>query len=428
MKLSKFILAAMLFTGTAMQFSSCSDNDTPVVYYPVTLSITLPQEISEANILDEEYAFRNVSTNQVKTFTDKADIELSPGLYDVTYTAHVQLSNGVTSTMRAQSQSVQIKEGANSITLMAYNTIESDDLIIAEVFFTGTTTATGAQHRGDDYIKLYNNTDHVIYADGISIFESNFNTTAKYDYTPDIMGESVAVWAVYTVPGNGTEYPVQPGEYFLIADNAYDHRTTNELSFDLSHAKCEWYDESQAASQQDVDNPAVPNMDKIYCYTRSIYMLANGGNRAVGIARINKDAETFLTENVYDYTYMLVTPAISKEMTGSAYFIPNSCVLDVVNCSTETGYQWNVTSPALDCGWTWCSMNNSDKTRFFTSVRRKMLYLNENGNPVLKDTNNSTDDFNSRVTPSEIELQGTAINADGTKCTTRTYDGVTPMP
>ena len=73
-------------------------------------------------------------------------------------------------------------------------------------------------------------------------------------------------------------------------------------------------------------------------------------------------------------------------------------------------------------------MNNSDKTRFFTSVRRKMLYLNENGNPVLKDTNNSTDDFNSRVTPSEIELQGTAINADGTKCTTRTYDGVTPMP
>lgn len=56
-----------------------------------------------------------------------------------------------------------------------------------------------------------------------------------------------------------------------------------------------------------------------------------------------------------------------------------------------------------------------------------MLYVNEAGNPVLKDTNNSTEDFNARVTPSEIELQGTAIDADGTLCTTRTYDGVTPV-
>ncbi|MDE6308863.1 MAG: fimbrillin family protein, partial [Muribaculaceae bacterium] len=28
------------------------------------------------------------------------------------------------------------------------------------------------------------------------------------------------VFGFYTVPGNGTQYPVEPGEYFLIADNA----------------------------------------------------------------------------------------------------------------------------------------------------------------------------------------------------------------
>jgi hypothetical protein len=56
-----------------------------------------------------------------------------------------------------------------------------------------------------------------------------------------------------------------------------------------------------------------------------------------------------------------------------------------------------------------------------------MLYLNDNGNPVLKDTNNSSADFNAECIPSEIEAQGTAIDFNGTKCTTLTYDGVTPI-
>lgn len=427
MKQTKIILAAALLFSASNLLTSCSDNEAPVPVYPVSLSIDLPHEIADAEILSELYVFKNVSTNQVKSFESKDNMEVIPGLYDISYTARVRLANGIESTMRANRQSVQITDGQNNITLQAYNTIESNDLIIAEIFFTGTTTETGAQHRGDDYIKLYNNTDHLIYADGISIFESCFNTTSKYDYSPDIMSEAVAVQALYTVPGNGTQYPVNPGEYFLIADNAYDHRTTSALSFDLSHASCEWYDDSQVASMQDVDNPAVPNMDKVYCYTRSVYLLANGGNRAFGIARLGKSAERFIAENVYDYTYQLVTASGTYEMSGTCYQIPNSAVVDVVNCSTQAGYAWTVTSPALDCGWSYCALNNSDKTRFFTSVRRKMLYLNDEGNPVLKDTNNSTDDFNARVTPSEIELQGSAVNADGVRCTTRTYDGVIPM-
>lgn len=428
MKITKLILAAAMAASAGAMLTACSDDDAPVVMYPVSLQLTLPQEIADGEILSELYSLRNVSSGKVSEFDSADKIEVTPGLYDISYTAKVRLTNGVESTMRAHRSSVQISAGDNRIELQAYNTIESDDLIIAEIFFTGTTSATGAQHRGDDYIKLYNNTDHTIYADGLSIFESNFNTTAKYTYTPDIMNEAVAVWAVYTVPGDGTTYPVEPGEYFLIADNAYNHLTTSDLSFDLSHAACEWYDESQVASMQDVDNPAVPNMEKVYCYTRSVYMLANGGNRAVGIARLGKSADAFVAENVYDYDYQMITAAGSFDMSGTCYQIPNTAVVDVVNCSTQTGYAWTVTSPALDCGWTWCALNNSDKTRFFTSVRRKMLYLDESGRPVLKDTNNSTDDFNARVVPSEIELQGSVMNVDGTRCTARTYDGVIPMP
>lgn len=423
MKIAKLIVAAALLGGMSGALTSCSDNDTPVVYYPVNVSVNLPEEIASATILDEEYQFRNVSTNEVKTFTSASEIELTEGLYDVTYTAHVRMGNGVETTMRAMAQGVTITSGDNEINLTAYNTMEADDLIIAEVFNTGTTNATGAQNR-DSYVKLYNNTDKVIYADGLSLFESDFSTVQKYEYDPDVMPTHVVVRTLFTVPGDGTQFPVQPGEYFLMADRA---NPASENSFDLTHADVEWYDVSQVASQQDTDNPDVPNMDKVYSYSRSITIL-DQSQRAFGIARLGVPADEFLASYAYTATYELVTAAGSFPMTKKGcYMMPNEWVVDVVNISPRDNYAWNVTSPAIDCGWSYVAQNSSDKTRFFKSVRRKMLYVNEAGNPVLKDTNNSTEDFNARVTPSEIELQRTAIDADGTLCTTRTYDGVTPV-
>lgn len=423
MKIAKFILAAALMGGMSAGFVSCSDDDNPVVYYPVSVSVNLPDEIASATINDEEYQFKNVSTNEVKTFTSAADIELTEGLYDITYTAHVTMDNGVATTMRAMAQGVKITAGENDIDLIAYNTIEANDLIIAEVFNTGTTNATGGQNR-DTYIKLYNNTDKVIYADGITMFESDFSTIQKYDYDPDVMPTHVVVRTLFTVPGDGTRFPVQPGEYFLMCDRA---NPASENSFDLTHADVEWYDESQVASQQDTDNPDVPNMDKVFSYSRSITIL-DQSQRAFGIARLGVSGDKFIEDYAYTATYELVTAAGSFSMTKKdCYKLPNEWVLDVVNVAPRDNYAWNVTSPALDCGWSYVGQNSADKTRFFKSMRRKMLYLNEAGNPVLKDTNNSTEDFNARVTPSEIELQGTAIDADGTFCTTRTYDGVTPV-
>lgn len=81
-------------------------------------------------------------------------------------------------------------------------------------------------------------------------------------------------------------------------------------------------------------------------------------------------------------------------------------------------------------GWAWVGNSSTDKSVYFKSIRRKLLYVDETtGNPVFKDTNNSTADFNCAVVPSEIELQGTAIDADGTKFSGRpTYDGVTAIP
>ena len=311
--------------------------------------------------------------------------------------------------------------------LQSYNTIESNDLIIAEIFFAGTLRSSGNQYYGDDYIKLYNNTDHVVYADGLTLFETKFTTTDKYDYTPDIMHEAITVHALYTIPGSGHDHPVQPGQYLLLADTGIDHRQANPNSFDLSHADFEWYDISTKPGNMDIDSPTVPDLDKWYCYTLSFWVLHNRGFKAYGIARIPVDRDTYLRDYLYSYDYTIHSVAGDFPMTGQAYRLPNQWVVDVVNCSVQAEFAWTLTAPALDCGWTHCGDIDKDKTRYFHSVRRKMLYLNEQGNPVLKDTNNSTADFNPDCIASEIELQGTAMDTNGTLCTTKTYDGVTPI-
>lgn len=241
------------------------------------------------------------------------------------------------------------------------------------------------------------------------------------------MDKAVTVQALYTVPGNGREHPVQPGEYFTLADVAIDHRVANPNSFDLSGADFEWYDDSNSPAHPDIDNPDVPNLDKWYCYTQSFWMLHNRGFKAYGIARIPVAKETYLKDYRYTYNYTMVLEAGTFPMSQSAYMMPNEWVVDIVNCSVASDYVWNLCAPSLDMGWTHCGKIDKDKTRFFRSVRRKMLYLDDKGHPVLKDTNNSTEDFNPDCIPSEIERQGTAMDAGGSKCTTVTYDGVTPV-
>lgn len=423
---SRLMLAA-LFTMLATIVAGCDDSlDSTLPSANVEIELIFPDNISE-DISGQQFTFRNISNGVSTSFLKGETINLLPGLYDVNYSATTHLSNGATADLKALRQSVIFSEGYNKIILEPYVNITSTDFIISEIFFSGTLQSSGNQYYGDDYVKLYNNTDHVLYADGITLFESKFTTTEKNQYTPDIMQDAMTVDALYTIPGNGTEHPVQPGEYLLIADTGIDHRVINPNSFDLSGADWEWYDVSKQPSSLDIDSPLVDNLDKWYCYTQSFWMLHNRGFKAYGIARIPVDKDTYLANYLYNYEYEIVTLAGTFPMSQNAYRLPNEWILDLVTCSVAAQYQWNISAPALDMGWTYCGTMDNDKTRYFHAVRRKMIGLTAEGNPILQDTNNSTEDFNPMVTPSEIELQGSAKDLSGAPCTTLTYDGVVPM-
>ncbi|MCI5875583.1 MAG: DUF4876 domain-containing protein [Prevotella sp.] len=414
---------------------ACTDFGSAGVQHTDTqLSVTTPEGVKDLQIVSQKVQVTNLSTGTTTTLTTLDNLTLPEGLYDMVYSADVaytaQSSYNETAQahgrLTGKAENVQVTGTTTHVKIDTYLSAETDDFIFEEIFFSGTLRSSGLQYYGDSYIKIYNNTDHVLYADGLAFCESKFKSTQNFEYSPDIRKDTMSVWSLYVIPGSGHDHPVLPGHSLIICDTGIDHRTANPNSFDLSAADWEWYDVSTRPDHMDIDSETVPNLDKWYCYTLSFYVLHNRGFTSFALARIPIDKLQYLKDYKYTYKYTMYLPAGTFPMEQDAYKIPNSWIVDGVNCSIEAKRLWNILPPSVDAGWTHCGKIDKDETRYFRSVRRKLQYLNADGTMHLQDTNNSTEDFNTECIPSIIEAQHTAIDAQGTRATTETYDGVVP--
>lgn len=393
-------LALAVLFAAALGFSACSD-DEGVSMSDVSISATVNTTIEGLQITSGTYTFENVNTSAKTDVSYPTSlIQLADGLYNVTFIGKGTYSQNGTSVevnVQGVQQNVTVSGGSCKLDLTAHVVNTGDaDFVIAEIFLPGTYNEAGKQYNGDQYVRIYNNSDTVLYADGLVFMESQFTTTQKYQSVdPDIMNEAIAVGSVVVVPGNGTDYPIQPGESFIICDNAINHKEANPNSIDLSNANFEWYIESK----QDVDNPAVPNMDIYYCYTKTIWILNKQGNRAYAIGRLleGMTKEQYIADYTYDYTYVLQSGTVSKPQ--SKYKFPNEWVIDAVNIGATNEWQWNVTAAELDMGHTYIGVNNTVAENIGKCVMRKVAYT-DNDREVLQDTNNSTVDFTPAATPS----------------------------
>lgn len=408
MKRKNFYLGMMMLLTAGLSLTACSDND-GVATTPVALSVEMPLGIDHVELTNGKAVFTNVQNgeqytisqfvNNNGTFTASVD-QVPEGTYNVAVTGDLSFTkDGVAGTAKVdqKSENVTIKQG-NANVKLAVNTFDAKGgFVISEIFFAGTQTPEAKTYTKDQYVILSNNSDVTLYADSIAFAQSAFLTTNKREYTPDIMNEYMSVDALYMIPGTGKSVAVEPGKSLVLAINAMDHTEANANSFDLSHANYEFYDESSVPSQQDTDNPDVPNLDKWYCYSNSFYMLNNGGNKGYAIARMHQDKESFLADNKYDATYIFTSATVTKEMKTTCYKLPNSWILDAVNLCPSNAWQWNVISSALDAGYAYCAPTLSDKSRFGKAVVRKQ----ENGKWV--DTNNSSNDFEMAAVPTYLK-------------------------
>lgn len=422
-----FRLFMILLCVTAI--ASCSSDDgSSVDTTPTDLKIMfqLPDGYADdATLTDLSLTLTDINTQRKTTFNGNAAEDLSitlkavpGGYYRIDATGKLNYRNkdlvGKQVDVLAYSEGIILTREAPiaALKLQVTSQPEADPadiayrgFVLGEIFCAGTANRQGNYYYADKYFVIYNNTDHVLYADSLVIAESDFLTTMKQEYTPDIMPTDMAVSAMYMIPGSGHDVPVQPGGKLLVVDNAVNHTVANPNSWDMTKADYEWYDESTNPQFTDIDNPNVLNLERIYSSTLTLWSPHSQGFKSYALARMHADRKTFLTDYMYDYTYHLVGQTGEADMTGSAYRLPNSWILDAVNMSVPALFQWIVTSPTLDKGYTYCADFGWDDSRYGKSVRRKVKAM-DGTRAILQDTNNSTDDFEPRTKADPFHVFG----------------------
>ena len=394
-----------LITILSLFSISCSDDENNPAdrtrKFTLTVTCEMPKDTGEGTLRDVKVTVKDVNTGKISESSAELtgnmfSIEVNSGLYDITVQAVFDLKydeKTISLKVSGYKQAVQVTQSSVSSTIPMFIENNRSGFVFAEIFFTGTMNPYAGQYYADKYFVIYNNSDETLYADSLAIAESTFMTVSKSDYNPDIMNEAMAADAIYMIPGNGKDYPVKPGESLLICDNALNHKEANINSFDLTKADFEWVDESTNPNVTDVNNPDVPDLKKVYCNTKTIWSPHNRGFKSYALFKMKTDLFTYLSDYAYYYNYTVVGATGELPMTGNCYKIPNKWIVDAVNLSVEALFKWIVVDPSLDRGWSYCGHIDFDDSRYGKCVRRKVESRRDDNTAILKDTNNSTVDF-----------------------------------
>jgi hypothetical protein len=235
--------------------------------------------------------------------------------------------------------------------------IGGSPIVISEIYACGPPGSGLYYH--DKYVEVYNQTDSVVYLDGIIVAVVYASSYLGQNYVDD--PEFVHSKSVWIFPGNGTDYPLYPGEFAVCAEDAIDHRTNAPNSVDLSNVKFEFYKDDAP----DIDNPSVPNMIKIYQSAGNDWLIG-GEQGAIVIAKM---------------------PVDSLQWFGDQLLIPYRYVLDGVEYLKDPMKLENkILNHSIDGGAT-------GGIQFYTGKSMERIALNVEGRMVLKDDNNSSTDF-----------------------------------
>lgn len=391
------LLPALVLAAVATSCKDDGPNFTTLLPEQGAASLyALPAGYTAENVDSATLAMTNVASSITTTYKlgTQGEIRVEDGLYNMTLTVYAKRTIGANTTnqtLRDQKQNVNISGGNYVASFAPKAIVTGQGFVLAEICMAAKPKEGATTDRGSAYFRIYNNSADTLYADGLCIVESAFYTTLRFGYTPDIMNEAVAVQAVYKIPGSGREVRVAPGASLVIADQARDRRDDNPNAFDLSGANFEWYDPDNR--NQDIDNPSVPNLTKIYSYSASIWTPSNQANRGYGIGWLGGSLgaitdSVFISDYKYDYSYIQVLKdGTERKMTGSQYMFPNDWIIDFVDFAPSTAHVWNICASSVDAGYVSLAATGGDANRFGKAARRKFA------NGQMVDTNNSSEDM-----------------------------------
>jgi hypothetical protein len=248
-------------------------------------------------------------------------------------------------------------DAGNEIIIPTEKAIRNSPIVISEIYACGPQGA-GLYYQ-DKYVEFYNQSDSVVYLDGlvVAVVFANYYLGIRYSTDPDF----VHTKSIYKFPGNGKENPIRPGQFIVCAAEAINHKLIAPNSIDLSHADFEFYKPTGTG----IDNPNVPNMVYIYQDSGNLWLI---GGEGCAIVLSN-------------------CPSDSIKPWGDQFLIPIKSVLDGVEYLKDpTRLDLKILSPSIDAGAT-------GGIQFYTGKSMERKTSSFSPQRILKDDDNSTVDF-----------------------------------
>lgn len=389
----------------------CKPEETrkPAIESECTFTIEVPVGLKDATYSDLQVTIKGsqdgkeiVLKPESATFHQK----LLEGKYQVSLTAGLAYQSdrlGKVRTTVSIEESIVVKGEKSTFTLIPqYTESVSSGFVIEELFLSPTYNPETKKSYtyGEQYIKITNNSDVTLYADGLGIAQSALKSNMKRDFVDkDAIKDILPVDFLSIIPGDGTTYPVKPGASIIIANDALDHSKVFTGAVDLSHADFEIYDRSSKPKIQDTDNPEVPNLVSYYKSSETIFSFNQKGSTTIALVKVPVNAATYEKDYAWSAKYVFRHKDLTKEMEIKACKVPLDWIVDAVFLGIKDKIDWRYIPDTLDSGFTGWKESSKDKTGRGTAVIRK-VEREANGRKYLKDTNNSTEDFNARIQPS----------------------------
>lgn len=315
-----------------------------------------------------------------------------PGLYGVSVLATAS-DGGKSYNYSGSASSVEISAEGQTIKVPV-TVAESSALVLKEIYYA----CSGDYYIREQFYEVYNNSDATVYLDGLCIAEVDYyNQVDKAPYNFQIENPQNYVFAgdVWQIPGDGTSYPLQPGESAVIAQWATDHsmESLNPGSAigDLSSAEFEALTgETTVGTTVITDNAAINMEHPVMAYSLAQWLTSVGGATRV----------IFYPEHELNSENMIA----AEGLYGGAREIPVEWILDGVNAvPDETMIQYKGLPDNIDAGTIWTGEAYCGK-----SIARKISETREDGRIIYMDTNNTTNDFEVMDKP-EIRRNGAKI-------------------
>lgn len=423
--MKSFVYALLVCAG--LLFSACS-NPSGVQPVDITLKVAFDNSFGNLPAADVQVSLTNITSQQA--FSGETDTQgevrfedLPAGNYDIqaVLTLNAQAVTALTG-IRPTSEQVTFNASVSNVLINRSTTVPAlelvsgrlGDLVFKQIYFAGSDRVQGALFR-DQFLEIYNNSNERIFLDGLYIMGvfGNASTTTtqfvtptgQFDWNQSIgMPSNInanadylhAKW-IYQIPGSGEQYPLEPGESVVIAQTALNHKapyTDNagntitvgdpSLTVDLSNADFEGFvgDQFDTALASDIDNPAVPNLRPIFIFGRDM-ILDNLGRDAFVL---------FRTDGIDGANLPAFPSPVSREIRNNTRMypqIPVSWVIDAVETQPSPANQIpRKLQPVLDAGYTFVPGGGYSSN---SVIRMEAQRFGDR--VVLKDTNNSTEDF-----------------------------------